>query len=313
MTNLLNGSKTVSLAELSSQSIQDVKFTASSQIEKVKPKPWLFESHPVLPGFGLSFGFSTFYLSLVVLLPISVLLIHASQMSWQDYWQAITDPRVLSSYWVTISAALYSTVLALLIGLLLAWIIGRYDFPGSRLVDALIDLPFALPTAVAGLTLAFLLAPSGWFGQWLAPFGLKVAYAYPGIIVAMTFTSLPFVVRTVQPVLQGLSTEYEEAAMTLGASRPQTFVRVVLPALAPALVTGASQAFIRSLGEYGAVIMIAGNIPFKTEVTSLMIFMRQQEFEYEAASAIASVVLIVSLGLLFTLQHLQTRLFQARS
>lgn len=270
-------------------------------------KPTLFfRQTPLLPGFGLSFGVSVLYLSLVILLPLSALLLYVSDMTWAQYWFAISDPRVVQTYKVTISAALYSTVAVLLIGLLLAWIITRYDFPGRRIVDALVDLPFALPTSVAGLTLAALLVPNGWIGQWL---GFKVAYAYVGIVVAMVFTSVPFVVRTVQPVLQDLGSEYEEAARTLGASRVQTFRKVILPTLAPALVTGGSQAFIRSLGEFGAVIMIAGNIPYKTEVSSLMIFVRLQEFNYPAAAAIASVILLASLTLLFLLQVVQGRLF----
>ena len=270
-------------------------------------KPTLFfRQTPLLPGFGLSFGVSVLYLSLVILLPLSALLLYVSDMTWAQYWFAISDPRVVQTYKVTISAALYSTLAVLVLGLLLAWIITRYDFPGRRIVDALVDLPFALPTSVAGLTLAALLVPNGWIGQWL---GFKVAYAYAGIVVAMVFTSIPFVVRTVQPVLQDLGSEYEEAARTLGASRVQTFRKVILPTLAPALVTGGSQAFIRSLGEFGAVIMIAGNIPYQTEVSSLMIFVRLQEFNYPAAAAIASVILLASLTLLFLLQVAQGRLF----
>src|SRR5690606_17537715 len=235
-----------------------------------------------------------------------------------DYWRAVTDKRVVSSYQVTISAAFYSTVIASVVGFIIAWIITRFEFPGRRLIDALVDLPFALPTSVAGLTLATLFVPGGWLGQWFAgdgfigqwfgPDGLKISYAYPGIVLAMTFTSLPFVVRIVQPVMEDLGAEYEEAAQTLGAHKWQIFRLVILPALIPATVTGASQAFIRSLGEFGAVIMIAGNIPFKTEVASLMIFVRLQEFNYPAAAAIASVVLMASLVLLFTLQVVQGRL-----
>ncbi|SDH05128.1 sulfate transport system permease protein [Pseudomonas flavescens] len=272
--------------------------------------PVFFLQNPLLPGFGLSFGFSVFYLSLVILFPLSALLLYVSDMSWAQYWQAISDPRVVQSYKVTLSGAFYSTVIVLLIGLLIAWIITRYEFPGRRLVDALVDLPFALPTSVAGLTLATLLVPGGWLGQYFAAAGIKIAYAYPGLLIAMVFTSLPFVVRTVQPVLQSLGTEYEEAASTLGANKWQSFAYVVLPSLAPALITGASQAFVRSLGEFGAVIMIAGNIPFKTEVSSLMIFVRLQEFNYPAAAAIASVILLASLFLLFALQVVQGRLFK---
>ncbi|MGX5218144.1 sulfate ABC transporter permease subunit CysT [Pseudomonas segetis] len=269
-----------------------------------------FLQKPLLPGFGLSFGFSTFYISLVILFPLSALLVYVGDMGWAQYWHAISDPRVVQSYKVTLSGAFYATIATVLIGMLLAWIITRYEFPGRRLVDAFIDLPFALPTSVAGLTLATLLAPSGWLGAWLEPMGIKLAYAYPGIMIAMVFTSLPFVVRTVQPVMQDMGHEYEEAARTLGANRVQTFFHVILPTLLPALLTGASQSFIRSLGEFGAVIMLAGNIPFKTEVSSLMIFIRLQEFNYPAAAAIASVILLASLTLLFSLQVLQGHLFK---
>ena len=266
-----------------------------------------FTRHPTLPGFTLSFGLSVLFLSLVILLPLSALFIYTSGMSWQEFWGAISDPRVVASYKVTALAALYSTIVVTGVGLLLAWIITRYDFPGRKLVDTLVDLPFALPTAVAGLTMAALFAANGWIGQYFAMFDIKIAYAFPGIVIAMIFTSLPFVVRAVQPVLQDVGPEYEEAAHTLGATRAQTFWRVILPSLVPALVTGASQAFIRSLGEFGAVILIAGNMPFETEVTSLMIFVRLAEFNYPSAAAIASVVLLASLVLLFTLQLLQGR------
>ncbi|WP_238922621.1 sulfate ABC transporter permease subunit CysT [Achromobacter ruhlandii] len=267
-----------------------------------------FRQHPVLPGFGLSFGVSSLFITLVILLPLSALPLYSSQMSWGQYWQAVTDPRVLASYRVTLLAAFYSTAVVLVIGLLLAWILVRYRFPGRALLDAAIDLPFALPTAVAGLTLSVLLAPGGWVGQWFAPLGIKISYAFPGLVIAMIFTSLPFAVRSVQPVLADIGAEYEEAARTLGASPGQTAWRILLPALVPALFTGGSQAFIRSLGEFGAVVMIAGNIPYKTEVTSLMIFSRLAEYNYPAAAAIATVVLAASLLLLFALQALQGRL-----
>lgn len=278
-------------------------------------RPLLLTQPAVLPGFGLSLGVSSFYVSLVILFPISALLVFSSELTLAQFWQVVTDPRVLASYRVTLRGALESTVAATAIGLLLAWITVRYDFPGRRLLDALVDLPFALPTAVAGLTLAILLSPGGWFGRWFAAADIRIAYAYPGIVVAMTFTSLPFVVRTVQPVLRGLGLEPEEVARTLGASPRQVFWRVTLPLLTPALVTGASQAFVRSLGEYGAVVMIAGNIPYRTEVSSLMIFVRLQEFEYPAAAAIATVILLSSLLLMFGLQALQGRVmgWQRRS
>jgi sulfate transport system permease protein len=269
-----------------------------------------FRSTPILPGFAMSFGFSTLYISLVILLPISALFIYVSGMTWAQYWFAITDARVVQSYQVTITGAFYSTVIVTFIGFLLAWIVTRYDFPGRRLIDSLVDLPFALPTSVAGITLSALFIPTGWLGRWFDVFGIKISYAFPGIVVAMIFTSLPFIVRSVQPVLEDMEVELEEAALMLGANKWQIFWRVILPTLIPALVTGSSQAFIRSLGEFGAVIMIAGNIPFKTEVTSLMLFVRMQEYNYPAAAAIASVVLLASLLLLFLLQVVQSRLFK---
>lgn len=269
-----------------------------------------FQSRPLLPGFWPSFTVSLIYLHVVILIPLLVLLWHAADMGWSLYWAAISDPRVVASYRVTLAGALISTVAVTLIGLLLAWVLSRYEFPGRRLLDALIDLPFALPTAVAGLTLATLLAPGGWVGQLFAPWDIKISYAFPGLVIAMIFTSIPFIVRTVQPVIEDLGHEVEEAAGTLGARPAQIFWRVILPALMPALIAGASQAFIRSLGEFGAVVMIAGNIPFRTEITSLMIFVRLQEFDYAAAAAIASVVLVTSLLLLFGLQLLQGRLMR---
>jgi sulfate transport system permease protein len=268
---------------------------------------WFFTQRPTLPGFAPTFGVSVLFISLVILLPLSALFLYTSDMGWEQYWRAISDPRVVASYGTTITGAVYSTIAATLIGVLLAWVLTRYDFPGRRLVDAMVDLPFALPTAVAGLTLSVLLAPTGWLGQWFARFDIQIAYAFPGIVVAMTFTSLPFVVRAVQPVLSDLGPEYEEASSTLGATHGQTFRRVIFPTLVPAIVAGSSQSFIRSLGEFGAVIMIAGNIPFETEVTSLMIFVRLSEYDYPAAAAIASVVLAVSLLLLFGLQLVQGR------
>jgi len=276
----------------------------------VNPSFRFFRRPPVLPGFVPSFGFSVLFLSLVILVPLSALLLYVGDMTWAQYWRAISDPRVVQSYKITVSGAFYSTVIVTGVGFVLAWIVSRYDFPGRRLIDALVDLPFALPTAVAGITLSALFVPNGWLGRWFEPLGIKISYAYPRLVVAMIFTSLPFIVRSLQPVLEDLEPEFEEAASTLGATRWQTFWRVLLPSLVPALISGASQAFIRSLGEFGAVIMIAGNIPFQTEITSLMIFVRLQEFDYPAAAAIASVVLIASLLLLFLLQVVQGRLLR---
>lgn len=252
----------------------------------------------VLPGFTLSLGVSLLFVSLILLLPATGLIMQTSEMSFIDYWQVITDPRLLASYKVTLGSALIASVFNGLFGLLLAWVLVRYTFPGKRILDALVDLPFALPTAVAGITLATLYSTNGWLGSILAEVGIKVAYTPLGIIVAMAFTSIPFVVRTVQPVLEEISREEEEAGMTLGASDAAVFWKVILPSLKPALLVGVALSFTRSLGEFGAVIFIAGNMPYVSEITSLMIFVRLQEFDFPAASAIASVVLLTSLLLL---------------
>ncbi|MDX3773061.1 sulfate/thiosulfate ABC transporter permease CysT [Chromatiaceae bacterium AAb-1] len=266
-----------------------------------------FTSKRVLPGFTISLGSSLFFISLVILLPLTGLIMQVSELSLAQYWQIITDERVVASYKVTLSAAAVATVINLLFGLLMAWILTRYRFPGRLLLDGLMDLPFALPTAVAGLTLAALLSTSGWLGQYLALWDIKVSYTWLGIVAAMIFTSIPFVVRTVQPVLEEFGPEYEEAAATLGSSPWQTFWRVIFPEIKPALLTGTALSFTRSIGEFGAVIFIAGNIPWQTEVTSLMIFVRLQEFDYAGASAIASVVLLASLLLLFIINGIQQR------
>lgn len=261
----------------------------------------------VLPGFTLSLGTSLLFVCLILLLPLSALVMQLSQMTLAQYWTVITDPQVVAAYRVTLLAAAVASLFNGLFGMLLAWILTRYRFPGRALLDALVDLPFALPTAVAGLTLASLFSVQGFYGAALAQIGIKVTYTWLGIAVAMAFTSIPFVVRTVQPVLEELGPEYEEAAETLGASRFQSFRRVVLPELSPALIAGVALSFTRSLGEFGAIIFIAGNIAWKTEVTSLMIFVRLQEFDYPAASAIASVILAASLMLLFSINTLQSR------
>ncbi|WP_338885538.1 sulfate/thiosulfate ABC transporter permease CysT [Xenorhabdus sp. TH1] len=267
---------------------------------------WIF-SKRVLPGFGLSLGCSLFYVCLILLLPLSALVVQLSSMTWEQYWQVIANPQVVAAYKVTLLAAAIASLFNMVFGMLMAWILTRYQFPGRSLLDGLMDLPFALPTAVAGLTLATLFSATGWYGAWLGHFDIKVANTWLGIAVAMAFTSLPFVVRTVQPVLEELGPEYEEAAQTLGASRWQTFRRVILPEVSPALIAGTVLSFTRSLGEFGAVIFIAGNIAWQTEVASLMIFVRLQEFDYPAASAIASVILAASLLLLFSVNILQSR------
>lgn len=267
----------------------------------------LGSSKRVLPGFTLSLGTSLLFVSLIILLPLTGLIINTSQMGWPQYWQVISDPRVVATYKVTASAAAAASLFNMVFGLLMAWILTRYRFPGRALLDGLMDLPFALPTAVAGLTLASLFATNGWYGEWLAELGIKVSYTWIGIVIAMVFTSVPFVVRTVQPVLEDLGPEYEEAAAMLGASPWQAFSRVVLPELKPALITGTALSFTRSLGEFGAVIFIAGNMPWQTEITSLMIFIKLQEFDYAAASAIASIILLASFVLLFLINGIQSR------
>ncbi|GKW13830.1 MULTISPECIES: sulfate/thiosulfate ABC transporter permease CysT [Pectobacterium] len=264
----------------------------------------------VLPGFALSLGSSLLFVCLILLLPLSALVMQLSAMSVAQYWAVISNPQVVAAYKVTLLAAGLATVFNAGFGLLMAWILTRYRFPGRALLDGLMDLPFALPTAVAGLTLAALFSTTGWYGAWLAEYGIKVSYTWLGITVAMAFTSIPFVVRTVQPVLEDLGPEYEEAAQTLGANRWQCFRYVILPELTPALLTGTALSFARSLGEFGAVIFIAGNIAWQTEVVSLMIFIRLQEFDFPAASAIASVVLAASLLILFAVNVLQSRFGQ---
>ena len=264
-------------------------------------------SKRVLPGFGLSLGSTLFYTCLILLLPMSALVVQLSEMSWAQYWAVITHPQIVAAYKVTLLSAGVASIFNAIFGMLLAWIMTRYRFPGRKFLDGLMDLPFALPTAVAGLTLATLFSTQGWYGLVLDTFDIKVINTWIGIAVAMSFTSLPFVVRTVQPVLEELGPEYEEAAETLGANRWQTFRKVVLPELSPALLAGTALSFTRSLGEFGAVIFIAGNIAWQTEVVSLMIFIRLQEFDYPAASAVASVILLVSLVLLFSINGLQSR------
>jgi sulfate transport system permease protein len=261
----------------------------------------------VLPGFGLSLGVSLLFISLVLLLPLTGLVAETAGMTWSQFWFVISDPRVVESYKITLWTAFLASLFNGAFGLLLAWVLVRYEFPGKRLIDAMVDLPFALPTAVAGITLATLFSASGWYGQWLEAVGISVAYTPVGIIIAMAFTSIPFVVRTVQPVLEEMPPEDDEAAITLGAGDGRVFRKVLFPSLWPALLTGIALSFTRSLGEFGAVIFIAGNTPYETEVTSLMLFVRLQEFDYAAASAIASVVLLVSLVLLFAINLWQGR------
>ena len=265
----------------------------------------------VLPGFGLSLGYTLVYLSLLVLIPLSAVFLKTATLSWEQFWNIVTAPRVLASYQLSFGASLLAAALNTVFGLLLAWSLVRYSFPGKKLVDALIDLPFALPTAVAGIALTALYAGNGWLGSLLEPFGIKVAFKPLGVLVALTFIGLPFVVRTVQPVLEDIDTELEEAAASLGAHRWQTFRHVVFPILTPALLTGFALAFARAVGEYGSVIFIAGNIPMVSEITPLMIITKLEQFDYAGATAIATVMLVFSFALLLAINGLQA--WSARS
>ena len=259
----------------------------------------------VLPGFNLALGYTVFYLSLIVLIPLSAVFFKTSTMGWEAFWQTVSNPRIVATYKVSFGAALLAACINAVFGLLLAWTLVRYSFPGKRLVDALVDLPFALPTAVTGITLATLYAKDGWIGQFLQPFGIQVAYTPLGILVALTFIGVPFVVRTVQPILEDMDTEFEEAAASLGAHRWQAFRFVVLPVLWPALLTGFALAFARAVGEYGSVIFIAGNIPMVSEITPLMIISKLEQYDYNGATAIALVMLLISFGLLLLINVLQ--------
>lgn len=265
-------------------------------------------SRRLLPGFGLTLGSTLLVTTLAVVLPLGALVLKAAGLSWADYWGYISDSRAISTYRVTLFSAGAATLINLVLGLLAAWILVRYDFPGRRLLDSAIDLPFALPTAVAGISLAALTVPSGPIGALFAPFGIKIAYAFPGIVLAMAFTSLPFVVRTVQPVLEDLEPAYEEAASSLGAGPLTTFRRVVLPEIFPALLSGGALALVRSLGEFGAVVFIAGNLPYQTEITSLLTYVRMDEFDYPGAAALATVILAFALLFLVGMNLLQARL-----
>lgn len=259
----------------------------------------------VLPGFGLTMGFTLLYLSLIVLIPLSATFLKTAAMSWGQFWSTVTEPRALASYRLSFGASLIGAAINVVFGMLAAWVLVRYSFPGKRVVDAMVDLPFALPTAVAGITLTAVFARSGWIGSHLEPLGIKVAFTPLGVVVALTFIGLPFVVRTVQPVLQDLDAEIEEAAASLGASRWQTVTRVILPALLPALLTGFALAFARAVGEYGSVIFISGNMPMRTEITPLLIVTKLEQYDYAGATAIGVVMLVMSFALLFIINLLQ--------
>jgi sulfate transport system permease protein len=263
----------------------------------------LLRRHSVLPGFDLALGISLLYLGLVVLVPLSAAFLRTATMSWPAFWDAVASPRVLASYRLTFGASFAAALVNAVFGLLVAWVLVRYDFPFKRLVDALVDLPFALPTAVAGITLTAIYSTNGWIGQWFAPF--KISFTPLGVFVALLFIGLPFVVRTLQPVLEDVSRELEEAAATLGANRWQTFGRVIFPALVPALLTGFALAFARALGEYGSVIFIAGNIPMVSEITPLLIISKLEQYDYNGATAIAVVMLLMSFAMLLVINLLQ--------
>ena len=266
-----------------------------------------FKSTGVLPGFGLSMGFTLTYLSLIVLIPLAALILKTTTITWDQFIQNVTNARVVASYKLTFGASLIGAIINSIFGVVVAWVLVRYEFPGKKLVDALVDLPFALPTAVAGITLTAIYSSNGWIGSRLQPLGINVAYTPLGIVVALTFIGLPFVVRTLQPVLESLDPEIEKAAVSLGASRWYTVIRVVLPTLIPAWITGFSLAFARAVGEYGSVVFIAGNMPMKTEITPLLIITKLEQYDYAGATSIGVVMLVISFILLLLINWLQSR------
>jgi sulfate transport system permease protein len=259
----------------------------------------------ILPGFGLTMGFTLTYLSLLIMLPLSLIFIYTSTMGWGDFWQTVTHQRVLASYKLSFGAAIAAAVINCIFGLLVAWVLVRYQFPGKRIIDGLVDLPFALPTAVAGITLTTIYAANGQLGQYLDILGIKVAFTPLGITLALTFIGLPFVIRTVQPVLKDLDKEFEEAAYSLGASSFTSFTKVIFPELLPALITGFSLAFARALGEYGSVVFIAGNMPMYTEIAPLLIMTKLEQFDYAGATAISAVMLLISFAVLLFINIFQ--------
>ncbi len=268
--------------------------------------------HNPLPGFGLTLGFTLFYLSAVVLIPLGALALRASELSPADYWRLATTDRALAAFRLTFGASLIAAILNAVFGTLLAWVLTRYEFPGRRLMDALVDFPFALPTAVAGLTLANLFAPNGWLGQFLVPLGIKGAYTQLGVVIALTFTGLPFMVRTLQPVIENIEREVEEAAATLGAGRARTFASVLAPLLFPPVLTGFALSFGRAIGEYGSVVFISGNLYAKTEIAPYLIVMRLEDYDYPGAMALSVILLVVSFILLALINSLErwTRRFE---
>jgi sulfate transport system permease protein len=271
----------------------------------VAPSGWRFREPSILPGFGLTLGFSMVYLSFIVLIPLGALVVRALGVPFEQMLQMATDPRVLASLRLSFGAALLAAIINAFLGLALAWSLTRYEFPGRRLLDALVDLPFALPTAVSGIALVTLFAPNGWIGRWLEPLGIQVAYTWIGVTVALTLIGLPFVVRTVQPALAAIDAEIEDAAESLGASPFYGFRRVVLPSILPALATGFALAFARGVGEYGSVIFIAGNLPLKTEITPLLIIIQLEQYNYQGAALLGFIMLVMSFAMLLVINLLQ--------
>ena len=259
----------------------------------------------VLPGFGLTMGFALLYLCLIVLIPLSATVAKTMSLTWAQFWETVTTPRVLASYRLSFGISFLAAVVNGIFGFIVAWVLVRYSFPGKKLIDAFVDLPFALPTAVAGIALTAIYAETGWIGQWLKPFGIKIAFTPLGVLIALIFIGLPFVVRTVQPVLEDLDHEIEEAAASLGATRWQALSRVVLPTVFPALLTGVTMSFARAVGEYGSVVFISGNMPMKTEITPLLIITKLEQYDYAGATAIAVVMLVISFVMLLVINVLQ--------
>ncbi|AZN73290.1 sulfate ABC transporter permease subunit CysT [Georhizobium profundi] len=266
---------------------------------------WRFKQPSVIPGFGLTLGFTLTYLTLIVLIPLAGLGVRSAALGWSGIWTIATDPRVVQALRVSFSTSLIAALVNAVFGVIVAWVLVRYRFPGRRILDAIVDLPFALPTAVAGIALTALYAPNGWIGQYLAPYGIRLAYTPTGIVIALIFIGLPFMVRTVQPVMEEISREVEEAAATLGANRFQTISRIILPGLAPAILTGFALAFGRAVGEYGSVIFIAGNIPYVSEIAPLLIVIRLEEYNYAGATTIALIMLIFSFAVLLAINLIQ--------
>lgn len=261
----------------------------------------------ILPGFGLTMGYTVIYLSLLVLIPLSIIFVRATTLTWTQFWKTILDPRVLASFQLSFTASFIAACINAVFGLLVAWVLARYHFPGKRIIDGIVDLPFALPTAVAGIVLTSIYSENGWIGQYLEALGLKIAYTPLGIIIALTFIGLPFVVRTVQPVLQDWDKQLEEAAATLGANQWKIFTKVIFPHLLPAFITGFALAFARALGEYGSVVFISGNMPMRTEIVPLFIMTKLEQFDYAGATAIAAIMLIASFLMLLLINFLQWR------